>query len=286
MIVAVLAFIYASPAMAHVRWFVSEQTGANVDAFALSDPVMIVWIFIAIILIGIAIALDGRLPVVPVANTKIRHDVMELMRIFTGISFLLTAYKGALVAPHLIALGGFGTALGFLQALIGILLLSNHFVHIGSYLIGILFLGMLTQFGFLKSFEYVNIIGIALFLLFNHHPSETFRQKLKPYSVDILRIFTGVHLIILGISEKIYGATLGQAFIAKYSWNFMHHFGFDWFSDSLFVLSAGMMEVIFGIILVLGVITRLNTLVIAGVMLLSNIVFLVQGARTEALTEI
>jgi len=277
----------ASPSMAHVRWFVAEDAGerVNLNAILLSNPIMIAWIFIALGMICTAIVLDSRLPVIPIANTKIRHDVMELMRIFTGMSLLLTAYEGALIAPHLIAVGGMGTLLIFLQAFIGVLLLSNHFIHIAAYLLGVLFLGMILQFGILKSVEYINIIGIALFLLFNHHPSEQLREKLKPYSVAMLRIFTGIALVILGFSEKVYGAMLGQAFLENYPWNFMPFFGFDWFSDQIFVLSAGMMEVVLGTILVLGVVTRLNTLVIAGFMLLSNIVFLIQGAKDEALIE-
>ena len=40
--------------------------------------------------------------------------------------------------------------------------------------------------------------------------------------------------------------------------------GFHQFSDYWFVLSAGAVEVIFGLIFVLGIVTRLNALVLAG----------------------
>lgn len=283
-----LALLFPSDGHAHVRWFVDSDNPDSVafEPYMLSDPAVLVWIAIGVVLIGIAVFLDRKLPGLPIADTKIRHDVMELMRILTGMSFLLTAYEGALVAPHLQAHGGLGTFLVFLQAGIGLLLLSNHFLHHAAILILLLFVGMLIQFGVVRSVEYVNVVGIALFLLFNYFPSEDMRQRLKPYSVDVLRIFTGLSLITLGILEKLHGAALGQAFIADHQWNFMPVLGFDWFDDRLFVLSAGFMEVVFGLILVLGVVTRLNILVVAGLMLASNIVFLLQDKHDEALAEL
>jgi len=46
------------------------------------------------------------------------------------------------------------------------------------------------------------------------------------------------------------------------------------------------MEVVFGIIMILGVVTRLNTLAIAGLMLLSNVVFLLTNENDSALIEL
>ena len=62
--------------------------------------------------------------------------------------------------------------------------------------------------------------------------------------------------------------------------------GFAWYDDQLFVLSAGVMEVVFGVVLILGVVTRLTTLVVAGLMLLSNAVFILTGRSEEALIEL
>lgn len=56
--------------------------------------------------------------------------------------------------------------------------------------------------------------------------------------------------------------------------------------DRLSVLSAGVMEVVFGTILALGVVTRLDILAVAALMLTSNIVFLIEGRNEEALVEL
>ena len=284
----VSALLLSPDAAAHVRWFTDADDPllATFPVYSLFDVEVLIWIGIGLFLIACAIALDGRLPVPPIVNSKIRHDFMELLRIFTGISLVLTAYSGGLIAPHLVATGGFGLALLFLQGFIGILLIANRFVHHAALLLGLLFLGAMIQSGFVRTFEYVNMIGIALFLFFNHAPSAALQARLKPYSVAALRIFTGLALVVLGLSEKIFGAALGQAYLAIYEWNFMQTLGFDWYSDQLFVLSAGAMEVTFGIILMLGVVTRLNTLVIAGFMLTSNVVFLLTAENQNALIEL
>ncbi|MEM1387862.1 MAG: DoxX family membrane protein [Pseudomonadota bacterium] len=283
-----LGLFGAGAAQAHVRWFTdpNDPMLASFPTYALTDPAVLIWLGIATALIATAIFLDGRLPSPPIIQSKYRHDAIELLRIFTGMSLLLTAYGGQLLAPHLLAYGGFGTALVFLQALIGILLISNNLVHHAAILTGILYMGAMVKFGFALTIEYVNVIGIALFLFFNYVPDERLRMRLKPYSVDMLRIFTGIALIALGLGEKLLGAVLGQSFMAIYAWNFMPALGLEWYSDQLFVLSAGMVEVTFGIIMVLGVVTRLNTFVISAFMLLSNVVFLVQNQNENALIEL
>lgn len=112
--------LFTNSGFAHVRWFIDSNNPdvADFQPYSFSDPEVLIWTAIALVLIAISIFIDGKLPKVPIVSSKIRHDVMELMRIFVGMSFLLTAYEGALIAPHLIAYGGFGLVLVFLQTLI------------------------------------------------------------------------------------------------------------------------------------------------------------------------
>lgn len=286
-LMAAILLLYPIVASAHVKWFVdTENPGVEAfEPYSLTDPVVLIWIVIALTLVGISVFLDGKLPIPNIASSKIRHDFIEILRVFTGMSFLLTAYEGALIAPHLTAGEGIGTALLFLQAAIAIMLISNNFVLHAGLLMFVLQLGLIQQHGITSAVEYFNMLGIALFLIINNLPSAELKERFKPYSVDILRIFTGVALVTLGVTEKLTGAILGQAFVADYQWNFMQLVGFEWFDDRLLVLSAGVMEVVFGTIMILGTVTRLNTLVISGFMLTSNLVFLLQGKNEEALVE-
>ncbi|MEM9204934.1 MAG: hypothetical protein AAGA88_01280 [Pseudomonadota bacterium] len=289
LMITIVCFAALSPSMAnaHVRWFVDENDPRlqMLDGFTLTDPAVLAWVAIAFVLIGASVTLDNRLPKVRVVDSKTRHDVMEFVRIFVGMSFLLTAYEGALIAPHLRAFGAFGFTLLILQAVIGIMLIANRFLQHAAMLMLLLFGGMVVKFGLIKALEYCNVVGIALFLLFNNFKDTRTLLRYKPYSVPALRIFTGLSLIALAIGEKLQGAILGQAFISAYGWNFMPMIGIHWFDDRLFVLSAGMVELTLGIILVLGTTTRLTILALSIVMALSNIVFIIQGNRAEAMME-
>lgn len=276
----------AGDAAAHVRWFVDADASVETfEPYSLTDPEVLAWIGIAITLVSISLMLDMRLPNVRVVDTKTRHDFIEILRVFTGMSMILTAYEGAVVAPHLVAFGSFGTVLLFAQIGIGILLIANRFVRHAAILIIILHLGLAIKFGFLAAFEYLIMVAIAVFLLINNLATAELRERFKPYSVDLLRILTGISLITLGFSEKLVGAMMAESFLALYQWNFMQALGLEFFTDRLFVLSAGVIEVVFGVILVLGTTTRLTVLAFSVVLFSSNVLFLIQGENEAAMVE-
>ena len=279
-------FVASTGVQAHVRWFVdASATVETFEPYSITDTAVLVWMAVALALISVSIALDMRLPNVRIVDTKTRHDFIEILRVFTGMSMLLTAYEGAVVAPHLIAFGTFGMVLLFLQAGIGILLIANRFVRHAAILMILLHLGLAIKFGLLAAFEYLIMVAIAVFLLINNLPTAELRERFKPYSVDLLRILTGISLITLGFSEKLFGAMMAESFLAQYRWNFMQALGLEFFTDRLFALSAGVIEVVFGIILVLGTTTRLNVLAFSVVLFSSNVLFLIQGENEAAMVE-
>ncbi|MFU8825272.1 hypothetical protein [Yoonia sp.] len=282
----ILLLLSATGAVAHVRWFVdSSATVEDFVAYSITDPEVLIWIAIAIMLVGASIVLDTRLPNVRIVGSDTRHDFIEILRIFTGMSMLLTAYEGAIIAPHLIAYGAFGTQLIFLQAIIGILLIANRFVRHAAILMIILHLGLTVQFGIIAALEYLIMVGIAIFLLINNLPTAELRAQYKQFSVAIMRILAGISLITLGLAEKLFGAIMAESFLAANPWNFLPALGFEFFTDRLFALSAGFVEVIFGIILVLGTTTRLNVLALSVVLLASNLLFIIEGNNEAALVE-
>ena len=279
-------FVASTGVQAHVRWFVdASATVETFEPYSITDTAVLVWMAVALALISVSIALDMRLPNVRIVDTKTRHDFIEILRVFTGMSMLLTAYEGAVVAPHLIAFGTFGMVLLFLQAGIGILLIANRFVRHAAILMILLHLGLAIKFGLLAAFEYLIMVAIAVFLLINNLPTAELRERFKPYSVDLLRILTGISLITLGFSEKLFGAMMAESFLAQYRWNFMQALGLEFFTDRLFALSAGVIEVVFGIILVLGTTTRLNVLAFSVVLFSSNVLFLIQGENEASMVE-
>ena len=271
-------------AAAHVNWFVERDAEPLVNV-SLTDPIFLVWICLASMMVLFSVWIDGKLPTLRVAESKLRHDFMEILRVFTGMSFLLTAYEGSLVAPHKVADGTFGLALVVMQAAIGIMLIANRWIKTAAVMMLVLHAGVAMKFGLFPALEYAIIIGIAFFLLLNSIEDEARRDWLKPYSVDALRIWTGISLVALAVGEKLAPSALGQVFVAQYQWNFMQALGFNVFDDRLFVLSAGMVEAVIGIVLILGTTVRLAVLALSVMMAISNIVFIVQGNNEAALVE-
>lgn len=277
-------FLGTSGALAHVNWFVEAGSEA-LPNYAITDRVFLLWFGIAFSMVLVSVWLDRKLPTPRIVQSKLRHDFMEILRVFTGMSFLLTAYEGALVAPHQRVEEAFGIGLLFLQAVIGIMLIANRWIKYAAVLMLCLHAGVAYQFGPLAALEYAIMIGIALFLLFNAVNDPGLRLRFKPYSVDMLRIWTGISLVSLAIGEKLAPSALGQVFLSQYQWNFMEAIGFTVFSDRMFVLAAGMVEAAIGVMLILGTTVRLAVLALSVMMALSNIVFIVQGNNEAALVE-
>lgn len=76
-------------------------------------------------------------------------------------------------------------------------------------------------------------------------------------AVAALRVIVGLAIIAPGLSEKVWNPALGTAFLADNpSFNFMRAIGMSWFTDERFVLAAGATEVVVGVLLVSGLLTR------------------------------
>ncbi|MEM6577159.1 MAG: hypothetical protein AAF678_01585 [Pseudomonadota bacterium] len=276
--------LLATPALAHVKWFVDEQ-GDVAPNYNFTEPAFLIWCVLALGMVAFSVWVDGKLPTIKIVESKTRHDFMEILRVFTGMSFLLTAYEGALLAPHHVMEGPMVTKLLFLQAGIGIVLIANRWLKEAAIAMLVLQAAVMVVCGVAAALEYSIFVGIALFLLFNNLSDPEKRERAKLYSVATLRIWTGISLVALAIGEKLAPAALGQTFVAEYQWNFMQSMGFEMFDDRLFVLSAGMIEAVIGIVLILGTTVRLAVLTLSAAMALSNVVFILQGNTEAALVE-
>jgi len=277
--------LLASTARAHVKWFVplDAQPPADFQWYHFSDTAVQFWLVIALLLITLSVYLDTRLPEVKLHSRRWRNALELALRVLTGLSILAAAITGTLIAPHYPVLGFYGHALLVLEAVTAALLLTPLIRHAGILLI-ILYAGVALQVGW-QILEYLNVAGVGGYLLLRHWHDER-KVVLETYAVPVLRIATGIALVTLGFSEKLLRPDYAEDFVQTYMWNFMYNLGVESYTDHLFVLSAGTMEVVFGIILILGTTTRMNILVVSAFMLTSNFTFFIEGHPQEALTEI
>jgi len=163
-------------------------------------------------------------------------------------------------------------------------LISTMFPLAAGVLLTALYLGMAVRFGLASGLEYLNFLGIAIFLvLFARMKSEA---DWEMRALPVLRILTGTALIVLALTEKLLNPAPAIELAGMYGLNFMSTIGFKAFSDELFVISAGFMELVFGSLLVLGWVTRLNTLALAGFLIASNLYFFAAGYADEGWVEL
>lgn len=283
----ILLWLLPAPALAHVKWFVpsGQALAPDYPAYTLTEPAVLLWLALAVVLTAVSRWLDTRLPS-PGTPGLPGQIVTALLPFGTGISLLLTAASGAVLAPHFQGQGWSADALLLLEALAGALLLFPLLVFAGALVLSTVCLGLLLQAGLLGVLEYLNVVGIAVFLILTHHPSAARRRHYSSWALPLLRISTGLALLTLAFTEKLLRPDYAETFVQTYMWNFMQNLGVDLYTDRLFVLSAGCVEAVLGLLLILGTTTRLVVLVTSGFMLSSNLAFLLQGDREEALMEI
>lgn len=195
------------------------------------------------------------------------------LSMLSGAFFVLAGTHEYLFSPNLSLESGVPQGIILLQVAVGLAFLVGFYERIAAIVLMLLWGSIFAVSGWVAALEDVWVLTIALFVFaegndyFAHRRKNIYPQiatYLQPYSLSILRFGTGLTLTVLGFSEKILHPEFGINFLNQYQWNFMQLLGVDWYSDYLFVLSAGSVEALFGLVFMLGIVTRLNAIVIAG----------------------
>lgn len=277
-------------AMAHVKWFVGQSASPGVLQFSLIDPTVQIGTMLLLTALLVAISLDRRMvgPPQDVIDFGDQHrdKILYLFQLLVGISLLVTAFSGAIIAPHLDEIGGKMLVLRLVEVSAAIMLISNFFVVTAALLLVVMLVGCSQIFGIITLMEYLHLLGIALFLALMRIPEHYRLAQYRDWALPLLRVFTGVALITLAFTEKLLNPEMAMRFLSEHNMNFMQQLGIDGFSDYLFVLSAGMAEMLFGLILLLGVVTRINIMALACFLITSNCYFFVVGNNDLAITEL
>ena len=268
-----LSLLIPTLASAHVKWF--AKSSEYVRPYQLTDAPVIFSILLVIGALLVGIYLEKRLKVPKWYSRFIEHAapaILSVASIGFGLSYLVFSYMGFVFAPNLHAVGEVGALLIGIQALAGAMILFGFYERIGGLLLILLYVLCVKEFGFYNMMDCFEMVGFAFYAMIIGRPkwkiaeSELMNKIMHHfhrYGVSILRVGTGINLIILGFSEKILAPSLTQAFLLKYDWNFMHHIGFEWFSDYWFAYAAGVSEALFGLFLLFGLVTRLTIIGLA-----------------------
>jgi uncharacterized membrane protein YphA (DoxX/SURF4 family) len=284
-ILSIVSVLFGIPFLvsAHVKWFAHPVK--EVRPYELTDLPVIIAIISVIVILIIGYILEKKLKI-PTWFRRIEEKwapyVISISSIGFGLSFLIFSYNGFIFAPNLIANGPLALLLIIVQTLAGIMILAGYYERVGGFLLVILFILGIKEYGFMEMMDTFEMLGFSLFAMIVGRPkwrivdTEIFKEythKIHSYGLPLLRIGTGLNLFILGFSEKIMSPSLTENFLSLYHWNFMNNIGFTWFTDYWFAFSAGVAEALFGLFLMLGLVTRTTTITLA-VFLLSTLVML------------
>jgi hypothetical protein len=272
--------------LAHARWFTTSDPGYD-WGFA-TEPLSLVLIGAAVV-----VAVGWRLvaPRFPRPELAVLAPlgrlgpwIPRLLAIHAGVSLLALASRLEFLVPTL-ALPDtwWGVALGVLEGLVGVWLITGWKVRIAAWLLVLAGpLGMLS-YGVVPILERADLLAVGLFLALLPPDDAQVggRITVDPEQVRIalfgLRLLTGLALIILAFTEKLARPELSLEFLDRYpAFNVLQLagglVGFE-VSDLVFIQVAAGIEILFGLLLISGALPQL-VVIAAGIPFNATLFFL------------
>jgi hypothetical protein len=210
--------------------------------------------------------------------------IPRLLAIHAGVSLLALASRLQYFVPTLrLPDTWWGIALGILEGIVGVWLISGWKVRPAAFLLVIAGpLGMLG-YGALPILERADLLAVGLFLVLlppdDSRPGGTIvidPERIRA-ALFALRAVAGATLILLAYTEKLARPDLTLEFLDRYpAFNVLHLLG-GWFgfevSDLVFLQFAAGVEILFGLLLISGALPQL-TVIAAGIPFNATLFFL------------
>lgn len=251
------------PALAHVKWYVDEPAGADVDlAFALA-PVTLGLIVVAVLTVVGWRALAVRYAPVPEVGRlaflgKLAPWIPRILAIHLGVSLLSLSVADAYLSPGLSVEGlSAGWLIVLVQAVIGVWLISG--VALRPAAVAVIALGPLGLLlaGPLPVLEGIDRLGLALFLLLlppgrdDHGARRVTAEQLR-LPIFALRLGVGIALVVLAFSEKLLVPDLMRELLADRPYlDPLQGLGLT-DSPDLFITVASVTELALGLLIISG----------------------------------
>jgi len=267
----------------HERWFTDESRfPVQWGTWSSSNSLVPIAVAIGITLIATAIyRAQGRRSVVPGPISlgmpwdnyvRLLTWVPLVIGVHMGVTLLVSGVSRQLFVPNLeLPVNLLGGVLGMVEIAIALSFIYGALARPAAAALGILWLVGMLVFGPLRLIEHTEIPGIAFFLFATGRGPLAFDMALDrlnkpvssliPYAVPVLRIALGVGLTIVAFTEKIWNIPMGLAFLADHNFNFFPYIGMPGIDDTKFLLIAGTVELLVGLMLIAGTYVRLIIIV-------------------------
>lgn len=263
----------------HERWFLDEaRFPVQFDTWNSPNSLVPVAIAVGITVVATMIfRARGRHSVVPgpIALGMPWENYVRLLTwvplvigVHMGITLLVSGVNGQLFVPNLVLpLNLVGGVLGMVEIAIGLSFIYGALARPAAAALALLGIAAMPVFGPLRIIEHTEILGIAFFLFATGRGPLAFDMALDklnkpigpliPYAVPVLRIALGVGLTVVAFTEKLWNIPMGLAFLSQHNFNFFPYIGLPGIDDTKFLLIAGTVELLLGLMLIAGTYVRL-----------------------------
>jgi len=267
----------------HERWFLDETMfPVRFDTWASPNSLIPIAVALGITVIATVIFnARGRRSVVPgpIALGMPWENYIRLLTwvplvigVHMGVTLLVSGVSRQLFIPNLVLpVNLLGGVLGMVEIAIALSFIYGALARPAAAVLAFLWLVGMLVFGPLRLIEHTEIIGIAFFLFATGRGPLAFDMALDrlnkpvssmiPYAVPVLRVALGIGLTVVAFTEKIWNIPMGLAFLADHHFHFFPYIGMPGIDDTKFLLIAGTVELLVGLMLIAGTYVRLIIIV-------------------------
>lgn len=252
----------------HVKWFTDPKPFPTQYDHLLTWPVLAAFV-VALVAIGIASWIQRSVPEPRILGILERFAGYGplVLRLHIGIALLVAAIFGLLFVPslHLDELGAIGYAILVMEGVAGVSILLGLATRAGAVVLALLGIVAMRPLDFESVLEQVPILGIAIFLFLVGPGPLAFdrirrvrapvEHELVPMAaLGFLRILLGSGIAYSALTEKLLNAPLARSLLEHYP-NIALNRSVG-VPDETFIWAAGTTELVIGLVIVAGQITR------------------------------
>jgi uncharacterized membrane protein YphA (DoxX/SURF4 family) len=253
--------------LAHVKWFTDPRAHPTQYGLLLSAPVVAAFAFAALAA-GVAYVIQQRVPEPRGIRSLERYAATGplALRIALGVALIAAAAANWLFVPALVLdRDPVGLALRTIETACGLFLLAGLFTRYAAIVLALLGVAAMVPFSIESILEQVHILGIAVFLLIagpgpvsldaRRHAARSIEHRKAPAAaINLLRIAMGFGIAYGALTEKLLDPPLAQALLDQSPFlNVLRPLGV---TDPVFIWLAGAIELVVGVVILSGQITR------------------------------
>jgi hypothetical protein len=267
----------------HERWFTDEtKFPVQLDRWASPDSLVPIAVAVGIVAIATIVwRVRGRRSFVPgpLALGMPWDNYVRLLTwmplvigVHMGVTLLVSGVSRQLFVPNLeLPVNLLGGLLGMVEIAVALSFIYGALARPAAAALGATWIVGMFVFGPLRLIEHTEILGIAFFLFAMGRGPLAFDMalaklnkpiaRLVPYAMPVLRVSLGIGITIVAFTEKLWNIPMGLAFLADHHFNFFPYIGLPGIDDTKFLLIAGTVELLLGLILITGAYVRLIIIV-------------------------